>query len=90
MMGAFGSHFGDSGLGTLKGTQSVVQTAPSKPSGNYYAPSSIDPTASGSYYAQTGAAMYPVASPSSAPKDYWGSMGNPFGNVTNTPSPWGK
>ena len=37
-------------FGRLTNTR-VIQTAPSKASGNYYAPSTTDPTASGSYYA---------------------------------------
>jgi hypothetical protein len=89
----FGGGFGGgTANGTLTPTR-VTQTAPSKPSGNYYAPSSIDPSASGSYYAQTGSAAYPVSGSSQSSgqgaKDYWGSMGSPFGKDLMS-TPWSK
>jgi hypothetical protein len=88
-MGAFGATMmnrDDSGLSSAP----VVQTGPSPSSGNYYQPASVNPSASGSYYAQSGSAAFPVSSPSSSqPKDYWGSMGSPFPkDLTSTP--WSK
>ena len=57
----------------------VFQNGPSKASGNYYSPSTVDPTASGSYYANTGPRVLPVIqAPKSGTSDYWGSQGNPF------------
>ena len=57
-----------------------VQTGPSKSSGNYYGPSSADPSSSGSYYASpsgTPTAM-PIIQQEPAQKDYWGPNGNPL------------
>lgn len=88
MMGAFGNRMNSSNLGGLNHTR-VTQTAPSPASGNYYAPSSVDPSASGSYYAQTGTAVYPMPKQSSGSSDYWGSTGNPFGKDLNS-VPWNK
>lgn len=58
----------------------ITQSGPSKASGNYYNPSTADPTASGSYFASpTG---YPKAAPiiqqAGTPRDYWGAGGNPL------------
>lgn len=71
------------------GRPAVYQLQPSKPSGNYYAPSTVDSTASGSYYAQTSPSTLPVTVPQSepGPRDYWGPQGNPFGNAFNTQPP---
>lgn len=57
-----------------------VQTAPSKSSGNYYSPSTPDPTSSGSYYASpagTATAM-PIIQQETPQKDFWGPNGNPM------------
>lgn len=57
----------------------VIQTGPSKPSGNYYSPSTADPTASGSYYASSGPRALPVMPAQPPPaKDYWGEGGSPL------------
>lgn len=71
------------------GRPAVYQLQPSKPSGNYYAPSTVDSTASGSYYAQTSPSTLPVTVPKNepGPRDYWGPQGNPFGNAFNTQPP---
>jgi len=88
-MGAFGASMMSKGEDSGFAHQRVVQTGPSPSSGNYYQPASVNPTASGSYYASTGSAMYPAAPASSQPKDYWGTMGNPFGGNLNS-TPWSK
>ncbi|MGH9551807.1 MAG: hypothetical protein ACRD3W_20645, partial [Terriglobales bacterium] len=76
--------------GRLSSTR-VIQTGPSPAAGNYYAPSSVDPSAAGSYYAQTGTAVYPISQPSTTnqAKDYWGSNGSPFPKDINS-TPWSK
>jgi hypothetical protein len=60
----------------------VVQTGPSKASGNYYAPATGDPTASGNYYAPAVEAprAVPVYRPEPNPKNYWGKPGSPLPN----------
>lgn len=64
----------------MRPIKKLVQDRPSKASGNYYAPSTADPTASGSYYA--GSSDTPKASsvyrPEAQPKDYWGNQGSPL------------
>jgi hypothetical protein len=101
-MGGFGGMGGFSGrsseFGRLTNTR-VIQTAPSKPSGNYYAPSTPDPTASGSYYSNSSGASTSLVFPAShqggaesytkPQRDYWGSGGNPFPKDMNS-VPWGK
>lgn len=64
-------------------TYRFVQTAPSKSSGNYYQPSTVDPTASGSYYASQGPSLQPIIESSPQPTDYWGPAGNPFKDLEN-------
>lgn len=58
----------------------VIQTGVSKAAGNYYNPSTPDPTASGNYYADPGNApkLRPIYTPAHSPQDYWGPTGNPF------------
>lgn len=58
----------------------VIQTGPSKSSGNYFNPSTPDPTASGNYFAGSGNAprAVPVYRPEQSPKDYWGKHANPL------------
>lgn len=58
----------------------VIQTGPSKSAGNYYQPSTPDPTASGNFYADSGNApkVTPVYQPEAQPKDYWGKQGSPL------------
>ena len=63
------------------------QTAPSKPSGNYFAPSTIDTSASGSYYATTTPALTPTFSQPKPVTNFWGS-GSPFGR--DATMPWNK
>lgn len=78
-----------------------VQTAPSKASGNYYAPSTADSSASGSYYAEKPAAyqymrpagQYGAAKTDSSnyykpQKNYWGSS-SPYPADLNS-TPWSK
>jgi hypothetical protein len=65
----------------------VWQTAPSKPSGNYYAPSTVDTSASGSYYATTTPAQTPMIAPQKPITNFWGS-GSPFGK--DTTMPWNR
>jgi len=89
MMGAAGGM--GSGNHSMFGGETVIDDTPSKPSGNYYAPSTPNPSSSGSYYAQTGGSVaYPVQMPNpTGPKDYWGSTGNPFPkDIMSTP--WSK
>lgn len=77
--------------GRLSSTR-VIQTAPSKASGNYYAPSTADPTASGSYYASTPySSNYQTFEPrkKSVDRDYWGSSGSPYPKDLNS-VPWSK
>ncbi len=97
-MGGMGMGFGgnSSEFGRLTNTR-VFQTAPSKASGNYYAPSTPDPTASGSYYGSNASTslVFPTShqsSPQSYTKpqrNYWGSGGNPFPQDANS-VPWSK
>ena len=71
--------YGASRMFNLRAQSRVFQNGPSKASGNYYSPSTVDPTASGSYYANTGPRVLPVIqAPKSGTSDYWGNQGNPF------------
>ncbi len=90
-MGAMGNKYGlnNSKLGQV-GTNKVIQTAPSKASGNYYAPSNVDTSAAGSYYATTAPAMIPYMKPKKAPDSYWGGGGSPFKDVNLNSTPWNK
>jgi hypothetical protein len=65
---------------TLRPSSRVVQSGPSKASGNYFNPSTPDPTASGSYYAGSGNTPRAVPVYQSEPetKDYWGKDGSPL------------
>lgn len=56
----------------------VVQTGPSKSSGNYYMPSTPDPRASGNFYASPTPApvAMPVINKEPDSRDYWGRTGN--------------
>lgn len=77
--------------GRLSSTR-VIQTAPSKASGNYYAPSTADSTASGSYYSSTPySGNYQTFEPrkKSVDRDYWGSSGSPYPKDLNS-VPWSK
>lgn len=90
-------------LGTLQTSTQVIQTAPSKSSGNYYQPSTVDTTASGSYYADT-APPAQQADPTprhngwnsqanwtspSGDGNFWGSGGNGLPKDLNS-VPWNK
>lgn len=68
------------GWGAMRPINKVVQTGPSKASGNYFNPSTPDPTASGSYYAGSGNTpkAVPVYQPEPQTKDYWGKQGSPL------------
>lgn len=82
MFGSYGNPYGFGGFGSNRRTTSgnrVFQSAPSKASGNYYQPSTSDPSASGNYYASGNSQVVVPLSPSEPPpKDYWGPNGNPF------------
>lgn len=69
------------GLGSLRSTgvfsSAVIQSAPSKASGNYYAASTVDPTASGSYYATGAPALTPAIRVKTSPDSYWDDSSNP-------------
>lgn len=88
-MGAMGNRLNNSKLGQV-GSARVIQTAPSKASGNYYAPSNVDTTAAGSYYATTSPAIIPYMKPKKAPESYWGGGGSPFKDVNLNSTPWSK
>jgi hypothetical protein len=75
--GASAGSFNNSTLGKVTPAR-VIQTQPSKASGNYYQPSTVDSTASGSYYANTGGGAMPIITSPEPVKDYWGPAGNPF------------
>lgn len=68
------------GWGAMRPINKVVQTGPSKASGNYFNPSTPDPTASGGYYAGSGNTpkAVPVYQPEPQTKDYWGKQGSPL------------
>jgi len=84
--GALSGAFDDDRRGHV-GPARVIQSGPSKPSGNYYAPSNVDPMASGSYYATTSPAITPTFTADPHPKDYWGGGSSPFGSDLNS-VPW--
>jgi hypothetical protein len=79
--GGLGAGFAP-GLGSFRSTgmfsTSVIQTEPSKASGNYYEPSTVDTTASGSYYASGTPAMTPAMPVKTSPKTYWDENSNPI------------
>jgi hypothetical protein len=79
MMGAFGGRNNSSHLGEWTPPR-VMQTAPSKASGNYFAPSTQDTSASGSYYASSTPAQMPMVPVRKPTTNFWGPSGNPFGN----------
>jgi hypothetical protein len=83
--GGMGSSCGGWGWGGP--ATAAWQTAPSKPSGNYFAPSTIDTSASGSYYATTTPALTPTFSQPKPITNFWGS-GSPFGRDASMP--WNK
>jgi hypothetical protein len=63
----------------LRTERKVLQLGPSKASGNYFSPSTADPTASGNYFAPTGPKVYPIIQNNNQQNgDYWGASGNPF------------
>ncbi len=87
-------HSSNQQLGTLSGS-TVIQTAPSKASGNYYGPGSTDSSASGSYYASDTPSYVPAPKPYSTGDNFWGggsgsgtsSNSNPFPKDLNK-TPW--
>ncbi|MDR3612376.1 MAG: hypothetical protein P4L53_02350 [Candidatus Obscuribacterales bacterium] len=98
--GGFSPFNSTSELGTLQGSSQVIQIGPSKSSGNYYQPSTVDTSASGSYYAsitppaQQAAPVSPRPSRSgwtspSGNGDFWGSGGNGLPKDLNS-VPWNK
>lgn len=56
----------------------VTQMGPSPSSGNYYQPSSADPSSSGGYYAGSDPWVTPVIGPQPGQSSYWGMDGSPF------------
>ncbi|HMW90971.1 MAG TPA: hypothetical protein PKE54_13150 [Candidatus Obscuribacter sp.] len=80
--------------GRLSSTR-VIQTAPSKASGNYYSSSTPDPGASGSYYSSSTTrddyAYYSSRpkpkSPNNTSDSYWGASGSPFPKDLKS-TPW--
>ncbi len=65
--------------------QQIIQNEPSRSSGNYYQPASLDTTGAGSYYAQPNAVVVPSGQPSGwsagdagGANSLWGAGGNPF------------
>jgi hypothetical protein len=99
--GWYGGSFGAAGLGASAafmsgGSQTgvvtptnVIQSAPSKPSGNYYAPSTADPSASGGYYATTAPAAIPMMQQKAPVTNFWGGSGSPLPKDINS-VPWAK
>lgn len=83
---AFGAGGAQTGVVT---PTTVIQTAPSKPSGNYYAPSTADPAASGGYYATTAPAAIPMIPQKRPVTNFWGSPGSPLPKDINS-VPWAK
>jgi len=78
--GAFGAPLGGAPSVIYHPVNKVVQDGPSKASGNYYRPSTPDPTASGNYYASpTGLPKAaPIVQQEGTPREYWGNGGNPL------------
>jgi len=79
--GGWGGWSGMGGLGSFRSTgqfaTSVIQTEPSKASGNYYEPSTVDTTSSGSYYASGTPALVPSMRVNKSPDTYWNDSSNP-------------
>jgi hypothetical protein len=69
------------GLGSFRSTgqfaTNVIQLEPSKASGNYYEPSTVDTTSSGSYYASGTPALVPSMRINRSPDTYWNDSSNP-------------
>ncbi len=88
--GMMRTHAANQKLGTLS-EGPVMQSAPSKASGNFYSPSSTDSTSSGSYYASDTPSYVPAPKPYSTGDNFWGgnSSGgsNPFPKDLNK-TPW--
>lgn len=86
-MGAFGNFADNDELGEMGYTGPVNEGPPSKASGNYYAPSTPDPTAAGNYYSTSSPAVNMPIKPYTSPKSYWGSSGSPLPKDINK-VPW--
>lgn len=65
-------------------SQNVIQTAPSKAAGNYYAPATVDPSAAGSYYASSGNENPRTQVFDKDYSDYRRSRANSYGNSDHT------
>ncbi len=99
--GWYGGSFGAAALGASAafmsgGSQTgvvtptnVMQSAPSKASGNYYAPSTADSTASGGYYATTAPAAIPMMQQKAPITNFWGGSSSPLPKDINS-VPWAK
>lgn len=99
--GWYGGSFGAAALGASAASMSggsqtgvvtptnVMQSAPSKASGNYYAPSTADSTASGGYYATTAPAAIPMMQQKAPVTNFWGGSGSPLPKDINS-VPWAK
>ncbi|MBI4534029.1 MAG: caspase family protein [Candidatus Melainabacteria bacterium] len=88
--GSFGHVTGN--LGVVTPTH-VFQSAPSKPSGNYFAPATADSTASGNYFATTAPAQTPLIAPKRPITNFWGPSGSPFKQGTEASPksmPWNQ
>ncbi len=79
---------GSSGNGVVTPTN-VIQSAPSKASGNYYSPSTTDTSASGSYYATTAPAAVPYIQQQAPVTNFWGASSSPLPKDINS-VPWAK
>jgi hypothetical protein len=87
--GNFGCAWRPNTMGQIgqMGRPQFYQVEPTKPAGNYYQPSTLDPAAAGNYYNGTGSAYTPVIQSPPAQQDYWGAGGNPFADAINKPVP---
>ena len=86
-MGAFGNWADNNELGEMGYTGPIVEGPPSKSSGNYYSPSTPDPTAAGNYYSTNAPSIKMPIKPYTSPKSYWGSSGSPLPKDINK-VPW--
>ncbi|MDX2105371.1 MAG: hypothetical protein SFY67_03125 [Candidatus Melainabacteria bacterium] len=88
--GMMRTHHANQKLGTLS-EGPVMQSAPSKASGNYYSPSSTDSSSSGSYYASDTPSYVPAPKPYSTGDNFWGGSSagssSPFPKDLNK-TPW--
>jgi len=90
--GMMRTHSANQKLGTLS-EGPVMQSAPSKASGNFYSPGSTDSSASGSYYTSDTPSYVPAPKSYSTGDNFWGGgstgsgSSNPFPKDLNK-TPW--